>query len=49
MVVISCPMVLIVAAFSLYALVKLRKVNLHCTRDTYALKAGLMTPVNSLI
>ncbi len=47
--VISCPWVLIMAAISLYVLIKLRKINLHCTRDTYALKAGLMSPINSLI
>jgi ABC-type bacteriocin/lantibiotic exporter with double-glycine peptidase domain len=48
-VVISCPLVLIIAVFSLSVLIKLRKINLHCTRDTYALKAGLMSPINSLI
>jgi ABC-type bacteriocin/lantibiotic exporter with double-glycine peptidase domain len=49
MVVISCPFVLLVAGFSLWVLIKLRRINLHCTRDTYSLKAGLMSPINSLI
>jgi len=48
-VVISCPLVLVVALLSLYVLVRLRRINLHCTRDTYRLKAGLMSPINSLI
>lgn len=48
-VVISCPWVLIISMMSLYVLVRLRRVNLKCTKDTYALKAGLMSPVNSLI
>lgn len=49
MVVISCPWILIISAISLYFLIQLRKINLKCTRDTYALKAGLMSPINSLI
>ena len=48
-VVISCPLVLVIALFSLTVLIKLRRINIHCTRDTYSLKAGLMSPINSLI
>ena len=48
-VVISCPLVLIVALVSLVFLIRLRRINLHCTRDMYRLKSGLMSPINSLI
>jgi ABC-type bacteriocin/lantibiotic exporter with double-glycine peptidase domain len=48
-VIATCPWVLIIALMSLYVLINLRNINLHCTRDLYALKAGLMSPVNSLI
>lgn len=48
-VIITCPWLLILTGFSLMILMKLRRINLHCTKDLYALKAGLMSPINSLI
>lgn len=36
-------------ACSLYILFRIRLINLKLTRDTYRLKASLMSPVNSLI
>ena len=48
-VVISCPWLLVMAGVSLYSLIRLRQINLHCTRDTFRLKATLMAPINSLL
>jgi len=48
-VIISCPWILIFSIFSIYYILKIRKINQKLTKDTYRLKAVLMSPINSLI
>lgn len=44
-----CPYILIIACFSLYYLLILRRKNMAVTRDTIRLKYTLTSPINSLI
>lgn len=48
-IVISCPYLIILVLMSCYYLKWIRRITMHCTRDTYRLKALLMSPINSLI
>jgi len=46
---VSCPWIVLVAAVTMIYALRIRRYNLKVTRDTYRLKATLMSPINSLI